>query len=160
MPQGNKRNDCPLQASALVQRSSDSCFLCPSIRSSQMPNTGHTSPGSHQSVRQPPYHPRTSWLLCIGHFCEASSNFILRILPCQCHKEAGWPGRNTSSFMVKSYLHFPFMALWPQVSYLTTLNLFCFVCLPKETQITFYVQDCKHQRRKNTCKISSAGTTI
>lgn len=44
-------------------------------------------------------------------FCVASSNCILCSLPCHCHKEAGWPGRNTSSFMVKFYLHYLLMAL-------------------------------------------------
>lgn len=127
-----KKKYCPLQASTLLQRSSDSCFLCLSICFPQMHNTGHTFPGSNQSVRQLPHPPRTSWLLCIGHFIVRSLDFILCILPCRCHKEAVWHSRNTSSFGVKSRLLYPLMAVWPWVVYLTILNSFClFVYLKK-----------------------------
>lgn len=108
-----KKKYCPLQASTLVQRSSDSCFLCLGIRFLQMLNTGHTFPGANQSVRQPPYPLRTSWLLCIGHFIVRSLDFILCILPCHCHKEAAWHSRNTSNFGVKSWLLYPLTHSWP-----------------------------------------------
>lgn len=129
-----KKKYCPLQASTLVQRSSDSCFLCLGIRFPQMLNTGHTFPGANQSVRQPPYPLRTSWLLCIGHFIVRSLDFILCILPCHCQRKQRDTVETLQTLVssLGSFTHSPTHGRVTLSMLLKYSELFSFVCLPKE----------------------------
>lgn len=90
MPQGNKQSDYPLQASILVQRSSDSWFLSLSISFPQIskapifPCPANLCQGANTSswnfLAPSPY--RT---LLWGSF-----NFILSILPCHYQRDKTW----------------------------------------------------------------------
>ena len=109
MPKRNKRNDCPLQAFILVQRSSASCFLCLSICFPQMPNTGHALQGPANLLG---YHillelPSSTVLdtFMWDHSISSSASCLVTV-----RKKAAWYSGNASSSGVRSRHHYPLMA--------------------------------------------------